>query len=33
VYALYPSKKHIAAKVVVLIDFLIKHFKNAPFEL
>jgi len=33
VYALYPSKKHIAAKVVVLIDFLIEHFKNSPFEL
>jgi DNA-binding transcriptional LysR family regulator len=33
VYALYPSKKHISAKVVALIDFLIDHFKNSPFEL
>ena len=30
VHAVYPSRRHLSAKVRVMIDFLVKEFKDVP---
>ncbi len=32
IYAVYPTRKHLPSKIRLLIDFLIAHFKVAPWE-
>ena len=33
IYALYPSRKHVAPKVRLLVDFLMTAFRSPPWEL
>jgi DNA-binding transcriptional LysR family regulator len=30
IYAVYPTRKHVPAKVRALVDFLQNHFSNQP---